>query len=108
MRARRRRCREPRSSSSACWPARRTKPTTSIDQRTFSWTAFFGLIEKTLPLDARLVAVSPRVERGVFKIVMLVVARRLSDVQEFIEKLKATGAFYDVVPAGSNSTRTAR
>ena len=37
---------------------------TLIDQRTFSWTDFFGLVEKTLPLDARLMAVAPRVERA--------------------------------------------
>src|SRR5678815_4952223 len=37
---------------------------TLIEQRTFSWTAFFGLVEKTLPFDARLISVAPRVERG--------------------------------------------
>ena len=51
-----------------------------IDQRTFSWTAFFGHVEKTLPLDARLIAVSPRVEKGEFQIAMVVVARRRSEV----------------------------
>ena len=63
---------------------RRAKPTTLIDQRTFSWTVFFGLIEKTLPLDVRLVAVSPSVEKGVFKVTMIVVAktrRRSLDVR---------------------------
>jgi hypothetical protein len=69
-----------------------------IDQRTFSWTAFFGLIEKTLPLDVRVVSVSPRVEKGVFRVVMVVIARRLEDVNELTESLLATGAFYDVSP----------
>ncbi len=71
-----------------------------IDQRTFSWTAFFGHVEKTLPLDARLIAVSPRVEKGEFQIAMVVVARRRSEVRDFTEKLQATGAFYDVVTSG--------
>ena len=35
-----------------------------IDERLFSWTVFFGLVEKTLPLDARLVAVAPSDENG--------------------------------------------
>src|SRR4030095_3583117 len=35
-----------------------------IHQREFSWTAFFGVIERTLPIDVRLTAVAPRVERG--------------------------------------------
>lgn len=66
-----------------------------IDQRTFSWTEFFGLIEKTLPIDVRLVTVSPRVERGVFKVSMSVVGRDLSNVSEFVDALLETGRFYD-------------
>jgi hypothetical protein len=66
-----------------------------IGQRTFSWTGFFSLIEKTLPIDVRLVTVSPRVERGVFKVSMTVVARDLVDVSEFVDALLETGRFYD-------------
>jgi hypothetical protein len=66
-----------------------------IGQRTFSWTEFFGLIEKTLPIDVRLVTVSPRVERGVFKVSMAVVARDLADVSSFVDALLDTGRFYD-------------
>ena len=66
-----------------------------IDQRTFSWTAFFGLLEKTLPFDARVVMVSPRVEKGTFRVAMAVVARSLQDVAAFVDALRATGAFYD-------------
>jgi hypothetical protein len=69
-----------------------------IDQRTFSWTAFLGLIEKTLPLDVRLVVVSPRVERGVFKVSMTVVARDLTDVSSFVDALIESGRFYDAAP----------
>ena len=67
-----------------------------IDQRTFSWTAFFGLIEKTLPIDVRLVMVSPRVERGAFRVAMRVVARDLADTSAFVDALLETGKFYDV------------
>src|SRR5262245_13199862 len=42
-----------------------------IDERTFSWTVFFGLVEKTIPYEVRLVAVAPRDEKGVFKITMI-------------------------------------
>jgi hypothetical protein len=66
-----------------------------ISQRTFSWTGFFGLIENTLPTDVRLVTVSPRVERGIFKVSMMVVARDLADVSEFVDALLDTGRFYD-------------
>src|SRR5262249_4152940 len=41
---------------------------TLIDQRLFSWTVFFGLVEKAMPLDVRIVAVAPKVEKGEFRI----------------------------------------
>lgn len=69
-----------------------------IARRTFSWSAFFSLIEKTLPFDVRLVAVSPRTERGVFRIQMGVIGRELDDFDEFTAALLATGAFKDIVP----------
>jgi hypothetical protein len=67
-----------------------------IDQRTFSWTEFFDLIEKTMPRDVRLVGVSPRLEKGEFKIAMRVVARTPDDLASFTAGLAATGSFYDV------------
>jgi hypothetical protein len=69
-----------------------------IDQRTFSWTTFFGVIERTLPLDVRLTAVAPHVERGIFKVSMDIVARDLNEVDDFCDALQNTGQFYDVAP----------
>jgi hypothetical protein len=69
-----------------------------IDERTFSWTAFFGLVEKTLPLDARIISVAPRVERGVFMIVMQVNIKHPNDLEAFMDSLNGTGAFYDLLP----------
>lgn len=69
-----------------------------IGQRTFSWTAFLGVIERTLPIDVRLVVVSPRVERGVFKVSMTVIARDLSDIDTFVDALRETGQFRDPAP----------
>jgi hypothetical protein len=70
-----------------------------IDQRTFSWTIFFGLIEKKLPLDVRLVAVSPKVEKGVFTVTMIVVAKTAGDLSTFDDALQEDGTFYDVLPS---------
>jgi hypothetical protein len=70
-----------------------------IDKRTFSWTVFFGMVEKTLPLDVRLLAVSPQIERGEFRIQMLVNAKSPQDLEDFIGALMDTGAFYDLLPA---------
>ena len=74
-----------------------------IDERTFSWTVLFGQIEKTIPMDVRLIAVAPRVERAVFKITMTVNGKRPEDLQKFIEGLKSTGSFYDVLATEQSS-----
>ena len=67
-----------------------------IDQRLFSWTVFFGLVEKALPLDVRLVAVAPKFEKGEFKIDMIVNAKRRDDIATFLDALQNTGSFYDM------------
>lgn len=69
-----------------------------IDQRTFSWTVFFGLIEKKLPLDARLVAVAPKIEKGTTTVTMLVVAKSQNDIAALDDALQSDGTFYDVTP----------
>jgi Tfp pilus assembly protein PilN len=75
-----------------------------IDQRTFSWTAFFNYIEVTMPPDVMLVAVRPSVKNQQTRVSMTVVARRTEDIDEFVEKLEATGAFNDVYPAQADPT----
>jgi hypothetical protein len=74
-----------------------------IDQRTFSWTVFFGLVEDTLPRDVRLIAVAPRIERGVFSISMIINAKRQGDIADFIDALLTTGAFRDILPAAQQA-----
>jgi Tfp pilus assembly protein PilN len=68
-----------------------------IDRRTFSWTALFNRIEETLPPDVMLTTVQPIVDDTATKIAMTVLARRTVDVDEFMEKLEATGAFEQVL-----------
>ena len=68
-----------------------------IDARTFSWTVFFGVIEKTMPFDLRLVRVSPRVERGNIRVTISVVGRKLEDIDAFVDALQDSGTFYDLL-----------
>ena len=75
-----------------------TEANALIDQRTFSWTVFFGLIERTLPDDVRLVMVSPRIDRGVLKVGMTVIARDLSDIDAFLDALRESGSFRNPEP----------
>jgi Tfp pilus assembly protein PilN len=75
-----------------------------IDQRTFSWTEFFNQIEATIPPDVMLTSVRPSFKDGVTTVTMIVLARRPADVDEFVEKLEATGAFQDVLATNSELT----
>lgn len=68
-----------------------------IDRRTFSWTELFNRFEQTLPTDVRIMAVRPTVDsdrRIVLTVVVL--ARGVDDVNEFMENLDATGAFLEL------------
>jgi hypothetical protein len=69
-----------------------------IDQRTFSWTAFFNYLEANMPPDVMLTSVRPSIKDGVTSVSMSVLARRQEDTDELIEKLEATGAFENVLP----------
>jgi len=71
-----------------------------IDQRTFSWTDFFSLLEDTMPIDARLMSVAPRVERGVFNIVMSVNVKDLNELPTLIDAVLARKAFADLFVTG--------
>jgi hypothetical protein len=75
-----------------------------IDQRTFSWTEFFNQIEATIPPDVMLTSVRPSFKDGVTTVSMVVLGRRAADVDEFVEKLEATGAFEDVLATNSELT----
>jgi hypothetical protein len=64
-----------------------------IDDRTFSWSALFALLEQAMPRDVRLIAVSPRFERGQRIVALTVAARGWADTDELIDALAKTGAF---------------
>lgn len=75
-----------------------------IDQRTFSWTEFFNRIEETLPPDVMLTEVQPSFQQNQTVISMMVLGRRTEDVAEFVDKLEATGAFENPLPANQDTT----
>ena len=75
-----------------------------IDQRTFSWTEFFNQIESTLPPNVMLTSVRLSFKDGVTHVAMSVLARQAGDLEEFMDKLEATGSFSEVVPASQDRT----
>jgi hypothetical protein len=69
-----------------------------IDRRAFSWTTLFTQFEQALPADVRITAVQPRREQdGTFAVNIGVEARRVEDVEAFIQALEAQTPFKDVL-----------
>jgi Tfp pilus assembly protein PilN len=75
-----------------------------IDRRVFSWTGLLNQLEATLPPDVRIQAIRPSTEEDVLTLTMTVFARRPEDVETFIARLEATGAFRNVVPKQDSTT----
>lgn len=68
-----------------------------IEQRLFSWTAFFNVIEQTLPAGVMLTAVRPDADEEGTSVDLAVIGRTVADVEEFIRQLEETGVFADVL-----------
>ena len=68
-----------------------------IEQRLFSWTAFFNVIEQTLPANVMLTAVRPDADDAGTSVDLAVIGRTVADIEEFIRRLEETGAFADVL-----------
>ncbi|MEP7305409.1 MAG: hypothetical protein ABJA98_07840 [Acidobacteriota bacterium] len=65
-----------------------------IDRRTFSWTDLLNRLETTLPDDVRVATLRPKLDpkRGIV-VTIILFAKGVDDVNLFIDKLEATGAF---------------
>ena len=68
-----------------------------VDQRTFSWTAFFNVIDRTLPSGVMLTAIRPEHAEDGVSVAVSVIGRRVADIDEFIGLLEGTGVFVDVL-----------
>lgn len=68
-----------------------------IDQRVFSWTELFNLIERTLPNRVMLTGLRPSGNASRMSLVIGVVGERVADIEEFIEQLEASGSVENVL-----------
>jgi Tfp pilus assembly protein PilN len=69
-----------------------------IDRRAFSWTALLNQFQLTLPPDVRIAGVRPNIDNeGRMLVEITVLARRVDDLNEFIEALESTGHFTAVL-----------
>jgi hypothetical protein len=68
-----------------------------IDQRVFSWTELFNVIERTLPNGVMLTGLRPTGNAGRMSLVIGVIGERVADIEEFIEQLEASGSVGNVL-----------
>jgi Tfp pilus assembly protein PilN len=74
-----------------------------IRRRTFSWTDLFNRFEATIPPDVRITSVRQRVDKaGASILTIAVLARDVTEVNQFIDNLENEGAFVD--PLAHNET----
>jgi Tfp pilus assembly protein PilN len=71
-----------------------------IDLRAFSWSDLFAQLEATLPESVRLTSFQPQEDReGRLVMHLGVQARRVQDLESFLDALEKTGRFHDVLAA---------
>lgn len=76
-----------------------------IDLRAFSWSELFSQLETTEPEDVRLTSFQTREDRsGNLVITLRVQARRVQDLESFIDALENTGRFQGVLAAEEQTT----
>ncbi len=68
-----------------------------VDQRVFSWTELFNVIERTLPSRVMLTGLRPTGSAGRMSLVIGVIGERVADIEEFIEQLEASGSVGNVL-----------
>ena len=68
-----------------------------IDRRVFSWTAFFNLLEESLPEDVRVTELRPDIADGAMSVSIGVLGRDLATVSDFVQSLERSGDFRDVL-----------
>lgn len=68
-----------------------------IDRRVFSWTAFFNLLEESLPEDVRVTELRPEIADGAVSVSIGVLGRDLATISDFVQSLERSGDFRDVL-----------
>jgi len=75
-----------------------------IDRRTFSWTELLNYFQTTLPADVRIAGVAPQLDIEGRRLVQIsVFARRVEELEEFMDALEKTGAFSGVLPRAEHA-----
>lgn len=70
-----------------------------VDQRVFSWSRLFSVLEETLPDGVRLQSLAPETRDGVVTLGIVVTSRTHEEALDMIERLEARPEFEGVQPA---------
>ena len=68
-----------------------------IDQRVFSWTDLFNVIERTLPNRVMLTGLRPTGTSDNLTLTIGVIGERITDIEQFIEQLEASQSVTNVL-----------
>ncbi len=68
-----------------------------IDQRLFSWTELFNVIERALPNRVMLTGLRPTGISGNMSLTIGVIGERVVDIEQFIEQLEASSSLENVL-----------
>jgi Tfp pilus assembly protein PilN len=79
-----------------------------VEQRAFSWTGLFSVLEQALPPGVRLQTITPEVEKGVLRLQLTAVARSYEQGIELIGVLEERPEFADVLPIGRDAELESR
>jgi hypothetical protein len=74
-----------------------------VDRRVFSWSGLFAVLEDTLPDGVRLLALTPKVEKGQVTLQIHAVARTFDEALVFMRALEERPEFSSVWPTTRGS-----
>ena len=67
-----------------------------VDRRTFWWSKLFEVLEKTLPIEVKIITVTPRIRDGGYSLDMAVRSESVDHGFEFVKALQRRDEFGDV------------
>jgi hypothetical protein len=75
-----------------------------VDRRTFWWSKLFEVLEKTFPIDVKLLSVTPRMRDGKSQLDMNIKARNVEEGFKFVQIMEKRDEFEDVIAKSVSRT----
>lgn len=76
-----------------------------VDRRTFSWTRLLARLETVIPEGVRILAIAPRVDKGLVTLELAVAVRSSEAGLEILKRLQQRAAFRDAMPISDSASK---